>query len=72
MQNHSAKTGGWSRFDRLEERIAPTAAAVGVIVASSATASSQEGISTYSASNTVTIIDAQGNVIYTNTQTVGS
>lgn len=74
MQNHSAKTGrrSWCRFDRLEERIAPTAAAAGVMAVSSATASIQGGITYHSASNTVTILDAQGNPIYTYTQTVGS
>jgi len=74
MQNHSAKTGWRSRFrfDRLEERIAPAAAAAGVMTASSATASSQGGITYSSASNTVTILDAQGNPIYSYTQSVVS
>ena len=74
MQNHSAKTGGRSRFwfDRLEERIAPGAMATSYLH-SSASVSAQGVVQTqYCASSAAIVTDAFGNVLSAYFQQVGS
>jgi len=74
MQNHSAKTGGRSRFwfDRLEERIAPIAMATSSSC-TSASVSPQGVVQTqYYASGAAIVTDAFGNVLSASFQQVAS
>ena len=74
MQNHSAKTGGRSRFwfDRLVERIAPGAMATSSAIAS-ASVSTQGVVQTqYYASGAAIVTDELGNVLSTSFQQAGS
>jgi len=74
MQNHSAKTGGRSRFwfHRLEERIAPGAMATSSAIAS-ASVSAQGVVQTqYCATSAAIVTDALGNVLSASFQQVGS
>jgi hypothetical protein len=73
MQNHGAKTGGWSRFrfDRLEERIAPGAVASAIASASMVSTPGNNQASTYYASTSI-VTDAEGNIISYTSQQGGS